>query len=67
MSSLNNHDPCLILLCKRPALGHSKQRLAEGVGKGRTLDIAQLFLDCAVENSIVNRIRENLIEVSHHP
>lgn len=53
MNSLNNHDPCLVLLCKRPALGHSKQRLAEGVGKERALDIAQLLLDCAVEDLLV--------------
>ena len=50
MNSLNNHYPCLVLLCKRPALGHSKQRLAEGVGKKRALVIAQLLLDCAVED-----------------
>lgn len=50
MNSLNNHDACLVLLCKRPALGHSKQRLAEGVGKECALTIAQLLLDCAVED-----------------
>lgn len=50
MSSLNNHDPCLVLLCKRPAPGHSKQRLAAGIGKERALDIAQMLLDCAIED-----------------
>ncbi|MDH1932813.1 DUF2064 domain-containing protein [Pseudomonas sp. GD03696] len=42
--------PCLVLLCKRPALGHSKQRLAEQLGKECAYRIAQLLLDCALED-----------------
>lgn len=42
--------PCLVLLCKRPALGYSKQRLAEQVGPGRAFEIAKLLLDCALED-----------------
>lgn len=43
-------SPCLVLLCKRPALGHSKQRLAEQLGLARAFEIAQLLLDCALED-----------------
>lgn len=42
--------PCLVLLCKRPALGHSKQRLAEQLGPACALRMAQLLLDCALED-----------------
>jgi glycosyltransferase A (GT-A) superfamily protein (DUF2064 family) len=42
--------PCLVLLCKRPALGHSKQRLAQQIGLQPALDIAQLLLNCAFED-----------------
>lgn len=42
--------PCLVLLCKRPALGYSKQRLAQQIGLQPALDIAQLLLDCALED-----------------
>ncbi|MDM8349481.1 DUF2064 domain-containing protein [Pseudomonas sp. sp1636] len=42
--------PCLVLLCKRPALGHSKQRLAQQIGLQPALDIAQLLLACALED-----------------
>ncbi|HBO7425069.1 TPA: DUF2064 domain-containing protein [Pseudomonas aeruginosa] len=41
---------CLVLLCKRPALGYSKQRLAEQLGPECALRIAQLLLDCALED-----------------
>lgn len=41
---------CLVLLCKRPALGHAKQRLAEQVGLNHALQIARLLLDCALED-----------------
>lgn len=40
----------LVLLCKRPALGHAKQRLAEQVGQNHALQIARLLLDCALED-----------------
>jgi hypothetical protein len=39
-----------VLLCKRPALGHSKQRLAEQVGLGGAFEIAKLLLGCALED-----------------
>lgn len=45
-----NPRPCLVLLCKRPALGHSKQRLAEQLGVEPALRVAQLLLACAVED-----------------
>lgn len=41
---------CLVLLCKRPALGHAKQRLAEQMGLGQALGIARRLLDCALED-----------------
>lgn len=41
---------CLVLLCKRPALGHSKQRLAAQLGLEQTFKIAQHLLDCALED-----------------
>ena len=42
--------PCLVLLCKRPALGHSKQRLAEQIGAQAALVIAKGVLECALED-----------------
>ena len=44
------HAPTLVLVCKRPALGHGKQRLASGIGAGRALLIAERLLDCALED-----------------
>lgn len=41
---------CLVLLCKRPALGHSKQRLAVQVGQAQALQFARMLLDCALED-----------------
>lgn len=41
---------CLVLLCKRPSLGHAKQRLAMTVGPERALDIANALLGCALED-----------------
>lgn len=42
--------PCLVLLCKRPALGHSKQRLAGQIGLASAFEIAERLLDCALED-----------------
>ena len=42
--------PCLVLLCKRPALGHSKQRLARQVGLPAAFAIARHLLACALED-----------------
>lgn len=39
-----------MLLCKRPALGHGKQRLAAGIGAEAAYVIAQGLLDCALED-----------------
>ena len=42
--------PTLILVCKRPALGHGKQRLASRIGASAALVIAERLLDCALED-----------------
>lgn len=42
--------PALILVCKRPALGHGKQRLAARLGAVATLEMAERLLDCALED-----------------
>ena len=41
---------CLVVLCKRPAPGHAKQRLAAQIGTQAALQIAHKLLDCAVED-----------------
>lgn len=43
-------DAALVLICKRPALGHGKQRLAAQIGVERALNIAEHLLDCALED-----------------
>ncbi|WP_417777713.1 DUF2064 domain-containing protein [Stutzerimonas xanthomarina] len=43
-------DAALVLICKRPALGHGKQRLAVHIGVERALSIAEHLLDCALED-----------------
>jgi hypothetical protein len=40
----------LVLLCKRPAPGHSKQRLAAEIGLQPAFRIAELLLACALED-----------------
>ena len=40
----------LVLVCKRPALGMGKQRLANKLGQATTLKIAEALLACAVED-----------------
>lgn len=40
----------LVLVCKRPAPGHGKQRLAAGLGAEQALTIAERLLDCALED-----------------
>lgn len=42
--------PSLVLLCKRPAPGHAKQRLATTLGKQNAFDLALAMLDCALED-----------------
>lgn len=46
------HDPppTLVLLCKRPAPGHGKQRLAASLGAERACAVAWALLDCALED-----------------
>lgn len=42
--------PTLVLLCKRPAPGHGKQRLAATLGTTQACTVAQALLDCALED-----------------
>ncbi|MBV2132654.1 DUF2064 domain-containing protein [Pseudomonas sp. MAP12] len=42
--------PTLVLLCKRPAPGHGKQRLAASLGAEAACAVAQALLDCALED-----------------
>jgi len=42
--------PTLVLVCKRPALGHGKQRLAASLGTQQACSIAERLLDCALED-----------------
>lgn len=46
----SSQGAALVLLCKRPAPGHSKQRLAAQIGQQPALQIAGLLLDCALED-----------------
>lgn len=41
----------LVLVCKRPKVGVSKQRLAAKLGREKTLVIAEALLDCALEDA----------------
>lgn len=45
----NQH--CLVIFCKRPALSQGKRRLAETIGDRWTLVLAELFLNCAIEDA----------------
>ena len=45
-----SNNPTLVLVCKRPAVGHGKQRLAAQVGAELALGIAERLLDCALED-----------------
>ncbi|SFP81764.1 hypothetical protein SAMN05216229_10685 [Geopseudomonas sagittaria] len=44
--------PTLVLVCKRPALGHGKQRLAVSLGTQQAWRIAERLLDCALEDLV---------------
>ncbi len=46
-------QPTLILLCKRPAYGVGKQRLANKLGEEIALQIAQALLACALEDFLI--------------
>ncbi len=48
--SIDSRMPCLVLLCKRRAPGHTKQRLAATLGQDAALSVAQALLDCALED-----------------
>lgn len=50
MSERNSPPPALVLVCKRPAPGHGKQRLAARLGTAAALEIAERLLDCALED-----------------
>ena len=43
--------PSLVLFCKRPRLGHGKQRLAAAIGAEQALAVAEAFLACALEDA----------------
>lgn len=43
--------PALVLVCKRPSLGHGKQRLARHLGLEATQRVAEALLACAVEDA----------------
>ena len=43
--------PTLVLVCKRPVLGHGKQRLARHLGLEVTKCVAEALLACAVEDA----------------
>ncbi|GJL71645.1 MAG: hypothetical protein NMNS01_08440 [Nitrosomonas sp.] len=43
--------PALVLLCKRPSLGHGKQRLARHLGVETAQRVAEALLVCAVEDA----------------
>ena len=47
---MDTATPCLALLCKRPAPGHAKQRLAATLGQDAALSVAQALLVCALED-----------------
>ncbi|AHL75392.1 hypothetical protein CH92_09815 [Stutzerimonas stutzeri] len=47
---MDSATPCLVLLCKRPAPGHAKQRLAATLGQDAALSVAQALLACALED-----------------
>lgn len=40
----------LVLVCKRPSLGHGKQRLAAQIGAPQALQVAEQLLVCALED-----------------
>lgn len=40
----------LVLVCKRPSLGHGKQRLATQIGEPQALRVAEQLLGCALED-----------------
>lgn len=50
MPHRSDSPPTLVLVCKRPALGHGKQRLAASLGAEQALTIAERLLDCALED-----------------
>ena len=44
-------NPVLVLFCKKPGLGHGKQRLAADIGRFATLRVANALLNCALEDT----------------
>ncbi|MDH5481231.1 MAG: DUF2064 domain-containing protein, partial [Nitrosomonas sp.] len=44
-------SPTLVIVCKRPVLGHGKQRLARHLGLEITKCVAEALLACAVEDA----------------
>lgn len=44
-------QPTLVILCRRPALGVGKQRLASALGAACARDVGLALLDCALEDA----------------
>lgn len=44
-------DISLVIFCKRPKLGQGKQRLAAGIGKEAALQVAEVLLECVLEDA----------------
>ena len=44
-------EPALVLFCKRPALNQGKQRLAAEIGAEAALSLAELLLNCTLEDA----------------
>jgi len=51
-ASIDKHAT-LVLICKKPQLGHGKQRLANTLGGETALAIANALLNCALEDMLV--------------
>lgn len=52
MSETNkSRHPTLVIFCKRPLIYQGKQRLAATIGAESAFSIAQLLLDCALEDA----------------
>lgn len=48
MSKLSNNNCTLVLMCKRPKLGISKQRVAETTSSQTAFELSELLVDCAM-------------------
>lgn len=53
MKKIPDHNVCLVVFCKRPALFQGKQRLAATIGAEGAFLFAQSLLNCALEDARV--------------